>query len=220
VGFALPLGPMALGLHGALDHDVVGHGGVEQRRAGPVDRVRARRRHARGDRVDQPGDLSGGDIRHRAGPERGEDVAVEVALVEAAGRHRGGVVGRHPPGRVVVHADPPGKAARHRPGPDEGLPVLGVLAGRECGGVAHPVDHEPGVVGAGGQSVVAPRSPRGSCRTPDDCPRPQPIGHGLSCRPVDNRPGRTPENAKTARYRYVAGRSRGARWEGFEPPAA
>ena len=38
--------------------------------------------------------------------------------------------------------------------------------------------------------------------------------------PVDNASARSAENAKTACYRYVAGRSREARWEGFEPPAA
>ena len=39
-------------------------------------------------------------------------------------------------------------------------------------------------------------------------------------RPRGQPSGGNPKDAKTACYRYVAGRSREARWEGFEPPAA
>jgi hypothetical protein len=39
-------------------------------------------------------------------------------------------------------------------------------------------------------------------------------------RPAENPSAGTRTGARTARYRHVAGRSREARWEGFEPPAA
>ena len=42
---ALAPRPMLAGLDGALDHHIVGDGGVEQRGAGPIDRVSRRHRH-------------------------------------------------------------------------------------------------------------------------------------------------------------------------------